>query len=98
MAFLSTEAMQKNGQGRTPYTIEEDRVIVQGLENGETATTIVESLESAGHGRTVLSVRYRIGALRAASEKHDSLEALHGVPVVEPEVEPEVEAEREVTA
>ena len=75
--FLSANAMKSNSSNRRPYTIEEDQVICVGLEDGDSASVIVESLVEAGHERTVLSVRYRISALRAAAEKFESLEALH---------------------
>jgi len=77
MSFLSAEAQTSKGNNKRPYTIEEDQTICQGLEDGLSASTIVESLEEAGHQRTVLSVRYRVTKLREAAEKFDSLEEFH---------------------
>ena len=76
MSFLSAAA-HSNATNRKAYSIEEDRVIVLGLEEGETVSAIVKLLESEGFERSVLSVRYRVGRLREVSEKYDTLEAFH---------------------
>lgn len=75
--FLSDNAMKSNASNRRPYTVPEDQVIVDGLEAGSAASAIVESLTSTGFERTVLSVRYRINALREAADKYETLEAFH---------------------
>ncbi|RLG69848.1 MAG: hypothetical protein DRO11_07090 [Methanobacteriota archaeon] len=78
MGFMSKGA-QASRNNKVPYSIEEDRLIVEGLEDGLTAGQIETVLGEAGHVRTTLSIRYRIGALRKASEKFDTLEEYHRV-------------------
>jgi hypothetical protein len=75
MSFLSSSATQ--GRTRNSYAIEEDRIIVNGLEDNKSAAEIVTNLAGAGFHRSLLSVRYRVTVLRAASEKFDSLELFH---------------------
>jgi len=104
MGFLSNDAMTSKSNNRRPYTLAEDMIICQGLEDGDSAAVIVESLAAEDHTRTVLSVRYRITTLRDAANKFESLEEFHQskghkvakpVTVVEAPVEPEVEPEGE---
>ena len=78
-SFLSASAQKSQSGSKRPYTIEEDRVICAGLENGDAVSTIVENLQQAGHERTVLSLRYRVTKLREAAEKFETLEAFHKV-------------------
>lgn len=100
--FLSANAMTSKSNNRRPYTLSEDQVICNGLEAGDSASTIVESLTEVGHERTVLSVRYRITTLRDAAGKYESLEDFHtkkAVKVVEAPVvnnEDEVDVEDEL--
>ena len=83
MAFMSARA-QATRNGKRPYSIEEDRLIVEGLEDGLTASQIEDELAAHGYTRTVLSLQYRIGALRKASKKFDTLEEYHGITVARP--------------
>ena len=75
-SFLSTTAMTSKSTKR-PYKIEEDRIICEGLEDGDTVREISNALESEGFDRTVLSLRYRVAKLREAAEKYETLEAFH---------------------
>ena len=76
MAFL-TAAAQSNATNRKPYSIEEDRVIVLGLEEQMSVSAIVDLLAEEGFERSKLSIQYRVRVLRDASEKFATLEAFH---------------------
>ena len=75
--FLSAEAMTSKNNNRRPYTLTEDQLICTGLEDGDSASVIVEALAAKGYTRTVLSIRYRITALRDAASKYSTLEDFH---------------------
>jgi len=77
MSFLSKQAQTSKSNNKRPYTIEEDRLICAGLEEGITASAIVDSLAEEDFERSVLSIRYRISKLREAADEFDSLEAFH---------------------
>jgi len=78
-SFLSDSAKKSAGNGKRPYTIAEDTIICQGLEDGDSASVIVGSLAEEGYERTVLSVRYRVSKLREVAEKYETLEEFHKV-------------------
>jgi len=81
--FLSQKA-QKNTSNRQEYVIDEDRVIVDGLEQEKSASEIAEQLVAAGFNRTAVSVRYRIQRLRAECDKFETLEEFHASKVATP--------------
>ncbi len=67
-----------SGDGRKSYSIEEDEIIVQGVnEEKKSAKEISADLKAANFSRTPLSVQYRMGVLQKT--EFDSLEELHGI-------------------
>lgn len=86
--FLSQKA-QKNTSNRQEYVIDEDRIIVDGLEGEQSASEIAESLQEKGFDRTAVSVRYRIQRLRAECDKHETLEAFHAFKHAQPAAQTE---------
>ena len=75
--FLSSNVMTSRNNNRRPYTLDEDRAICDGLENGDSVSAIAASLTGNNFERSEFSVRHRIGVLRNAASKYDTLEDFH---------------------